>query len=48
MLTTLAADEDQKLLLYIDFVCTEKGVALPWDSIAATMEPRDAAKGEGR
>lgn len=46
MLTTLAADEDQKLLLYIDFVCTEKGVALPWDSIAATMEPRDAAKGE--
>jgi hypothetical protein len=46
MLTTLAADEDQKLLLYIDFVCTEKGVALPWDAIAATMEPRDAAKGE--
>lgn len=46
MLTTPAADEDQKLLLYIDYVCTEKGVVLPWDSIAATMEPRDAAKGE--
>lgn len=43
---TPAADEDQKLLLYIDYVCTEKDVALPWDSIAATMEPRDAAKGE--
>ncbi|GAB7323137.1 hypothetical protein MBLNU13_g05639t2 [Cladosporium sp. NU13] len=40
------ADEDQKLLLYIDYVCTEKGVVLPWDKIAATMEPRDAAKGE--
>lgn len=46
MLTLPAADEDQKLLLYIDYVCTEKGVALPWDSIAATMEPRDIAKGE--
>ena len=46
MLTTLAADEDKKLLLFIDFVCTEKGMVLPWDAIAATMEPRDAAKGE--
>jgi hypothetical protein len=46
MLTTPAADEDQKLLLYIDFVCAEQGVVLPWDSIAATMEPRDTAKGE--
>ena len=46
MLTAPTADEDQKLLLYIDYVCTEKGVVLPWDSIAATMEPRDAAKGE--
>lgn len=33
-------------MLYIDYVCTEKGVVLPWDLIAATMEPRDAAKGE--
>ena len=46
MLTILAADEDQKLLLYVDYVCTEKGVVLPWDSIAAIMEPRDASKGE--
>jgi hypothetical protein len=42
----VAADEDQKLLLYIDYVCAEQGVFLPWDAIAATMEPRDATKGE--
>jgi hypothetical protein len=41
-----AADEDQKLLLYVDYVCAEMGVSIPWDAIAATMEPRDEAAGE--
>ena len=46
MLTAFAADEDQKLLLYVDCVCGEVGISLPWDTIAARMEPRDASKGE--
>lgn len=45
-LTTFAADEDQKLLLYIDYVCAEQAVTLPWDDIASTMEPRNPSIGE--
>lgn len=45
-LTTFAADEDQKLLLYIDYVCTMQGIFLPWDDIAKTMEPRNPTIGE--
>lgn len=45
-LTIFAADEDQKLLLYIDYVCAEQAVTLPWDEIAKTMEPRNPSMGE--
>jgi hypothetical protein len=40
------ADEDQKLLLYVDYVCADMGVSIPWDAIAAKMEPRNEAAGE--
>jgi hypothetical protein len=46
VLTISTADEDQKLLLYVDYVCTELGISMPWDAIAAKMEPRDQAAGE--
>lgn len=46
VLTALAADEDQKLLLYVDYVCSQMGIAIPWDDIARIMEPRDLAQGE--
>lgn len=45
-LTVFAADEDQKLLLYIDYVCAEQAITLPWNDIASTMEPRDPSIGE--
>lgn len=45
-LTDLLADEDQLLLLFCDYVCTQKGTPMPWDEIAATLEPRDPANGE--
>lgn len=45
-LTFLSADEDQRLLLYVDYVCTNMGLSVPWDDIAAKMEPRDPALGE--
>jgi hypothetical protein len=46
VLNPFTADEDQKLLLYVDYVCTELGISMPWDAIAAKMEPRDEAAGE--
>lgn len=45
-LTSFSADEDQRLLLYVDYVCTNMGLSVPWDEIAAKMEPRDPALGE--
>ncbi|KAM0719179.1 hypothetical protein Q7P37_005084 [Cladosporium fusiforme] len=40
------ADEDQLLLLFCDYVCTNEGTPMPWDKIAATMEPRNPEIGE--
>ena len=39
------AGEDQLLLLYVDHVCVNNGIAIPWDDVAVAMEPRNSAKG---
>jgi hypothetical protein len=46
VLTDLAADEDQKLLLWVDYVSATKGMLIPWDEIALQMEPRNPEAGE--
>lgn len=46
ILTSIPADEDQCLLLFCDYICTQEGTPMPWDKIAAAMEPRDAANGK--
>lgn len=38
------ASEDQRLLLYIDHVCVEQGIAIPWNDIALAFEPRSDGK----
>jgi len=38
------AAEDQRLLLYIDKISVEKGVAIPWNDIALAFEPRGNGK----
>jgi hypothetical protein len=45
VLTKLAVDEDQLLLLYCDYVTTQMGQPMPWNEIAAMFEPRDPASG---
>lgn len=39
MLTILAADVDQLVLLTVDHVCVKQGIPIPWDDVARQIEP---------